>query len=107
MVPIFIVGRIAIRLEMSPEVFKDPPWAFPSSTLLVIEEDDLPDMTFADLEALPNLEDLGIISEDVLIQLGDMMGDGLHHEPDGYWIPKEYKRILRALGIAPKRKNKQ
>ena len=40
-----------------------------------------------------------------LIQLGDMMGDGLHHEPDGYWIPKEYKRILRALGIAPKRKS--
>jgi hypothetical protein len=40
-----------------------------------------------------------------LIKLGDMMGDGLHHEPDGRWIPKEYKKILRALGIGPKRKN--
>jgi len=34
-----------------------------------------------------------------LIKLGDMMGDGLHHEPDGKWIPKEYKKILKALGI--------
>lgn len=40
-----------------------------------------------------------------LIKLGDMMGDGLHHEPDGKWISKEYKRILKALGIGPKRKN--
>ncbi|UKH48613.1 hypothetical protein [Vibrio phage vB_ValP_FGH] len=40
-----------------------------------------------------------------LIKLGDMMGDGLHHEPDGKWIAKEYNRILKALGIAPPRKN--
>jgi hypothetical protein len=40
-----------------------------------------------------------------LIRFGDMMGDGLHHEPDGKWIEKEYKNILRALGIYPKRKN--
>ena len=40
-----------------------------------------------------------------LIKLGDMMGDGLHHEPDGKWISKEYKKILKALGIGPKRKN--
>ena len=40
-----------------------------------------------------------------LIRLGDMMGDGLHHEPDGKWISKEYKRISKALGIGPKRKN--
>lgn len=39
-----------------------------------------------------------------LIQLGDMMGDGLHYEPDGKWIPKEYKRVLKALGIIPKRR---
>lgn len=39
-----------------------------------------------------------------LIKLGDMMGDGLHHEPDGKWIEKEYKQILKALGILPKRK---
>ena len=41
-----------------------------------------------------------------LIRLGDMMGDGLHYEPDGKWIPKEYKKILKALGIGPKRKNR-
>lgn len=40
-----------------------------------------------------------------LIQLGDMMGDGLHYEPGGKWIPKEYKKILKALGIGPKKKN--
>lgn len=39
-----------------------------------------------------------------LIKLGDMMGDGLHHEPDGKWIPKEYKKILKALGMLPKKK---
>lgn len=32
-----------------------------------------------------------------LIKLGDMMGDGLHHEPDGYWIAKEYRRISKIL----------
>ena len=40
-----------------------------------------------------------------LIKLGDMMGDGLHHEPDGKWISIEYRKILKALGIAPKRKS--
>ncbi|ENY6785800.1 hypothetical protein ACF1CY_003288 [Providencia rettgeri] len=33
-----------------------------------------------------------------LIRLGDMMGDGLHHEPDGKWISKEYRRVAKALG---------
>jgi hypothetical protein len=32
-----------------------------------------------------------------LIKLGDMMGDGLHHEPDGKWISKEYEKISRLL----------
>lgn len=40
-----------------------------------------------------------------LIRLGDMMGDGLHHEPDGKWIPKEYKRVMKALGLMPKKRN--
>ena len=40
-----------------------------------------------------------------LIRLGDMMGDGLHHDPGGKWISREYKKILRSLGIMPKRKN--
>jgi hypothetical protein len=40
-----------------------------------------------------------------LIKLGDMMGDGLHHEPDGKWIPREYKKVLKALGIGPKRRS--
>lgn len=30
-----------------------------------------------------------------LIKLGDMMGDGLHHEEP--WIAKEYGRVLKAL----------
>ena len=40
-----------------------------------------------------------------LIKLGDMMGDGLHYEPDGKWISHEYKKTLKALGIESKRKN--
>ena len=40
-----------------------------------------------------------------LVRLGDMMGDGLHHEPDGKWIVREYNQTLKALGMAPKRKN--
>lgn len=32
-----------------------------------------------------------------LIKLGDMMGDGLHHEPDGKWIEKEYRAICKVL----------
>ena len=34
-----------------------------------------------------------------------MMGDGLHYESDGKWIPREYKKILKALGFAILRKN--
>lgn len=50
------------------------------------------------LEENPDLSDearkrLG----DQLIRLGDMMGDGLHHEPDGAWISREYKQVMKAL----------
>lgn len=31
------------------------------------------------------------------VKLGDMMGDGLHLEPDGKWITKEYNRLSRIL----------
>jgi hypothetical protein len=34
-----------------------------------------------------------------LIRLGDMMGDGVHLEPGGKWIEREYAHILKALGI--------
>lgn len=34
-----------------------------------------------------------------LVKLGDMMGDGLHHEPNGKWIEKEYKKVAEQLGI--------
>ncbi|MDA3734109.1 hypothetical protein PBV87_21780 [Niameybacter massiliensis] len=34
-----------------------------------------------------------------LVKLGDMMGDGLHHEPDGKWIEKEYRKVAEQLGI--------
>lgn len=30
-------------------------------------------------------------------RLGEMMGDGLHHESDGKWIPREYKRLSKIL----------
>jgi len=43
-----------------------------------------------------------------LIKLGDMMGDGLHHEPDGKWISREYTKVAKALGlIKPKPRNTQ
>lgn len=32
-----------------------------------------------------------------LIKLGDMMGDGLHLEPGGAWINREYRKTLKAL----------
>lgn len=38
-----------------------------------------------------------------LVKLGDMMGDGLHLEPDGKWISKEYRQTAKALGLLPKR----
>jgi hypothetical protein len=31
------------------------------------------------------------------IKLGEMMGDGLHHEADGKWIAKEYKQLAKIL----------
>ena len=37
--------------------------------------------------------------EDKLVHLGDMMSDGLHREPGGKWIEKEYKETLKALGL--------
>lgn len=40
-----------------------------------------------------------------LVKLGDMMGDGLHHEPDGKWIEREYKAVCRQLGIMPRRRS--
>ena len=45
--------------------------------------------------------------EDRLVHLGDMMSDGLHLEPGGKWIEKEYKETLKALGLleSVKRKN--
>lgn len=45
--------------------------------------------------------------EDRLVHLGDMMGDGLHREPGGKWIEREYKKTLQALGLLEpvKRKN--
>lgn len=44
-----------------------------------------------------------------LVRLGDMMGDGLHHDSDGKWIEKEYKRVCRALGIgkAPRKSSEE
>jgi hypothetical protein len=30
-------------------------------------------------------------------RLGEMIGDGLHLEPDGKWISKEYNRLARLL----------
>jgi hypothetical protein len=39
-----------------------------------------------------------------LIRLGDMMGDGEHHEPGGKWIAREYRKTMVALGIVPKKK---
>lgn len=45
--------------------------------------------------------------EDRLVRLGDMMGDGLHLEPGGRWIEREYKKTLKSLGLLElvKRKN--
>lgn len=31
------------------------------------------------------------------IKLGEMMGDGLHHEPDGKWITRDYNRLAKIL----------
>lgn len=42
-----------------------------------------------------------------LVKLGDMMGDGLHLEPGGKWISREYRLIAKALGltVAPQRRS--
>lgn len=42
---------------------------------------------------------------DRLVSLGDMMGDGLHLEPGGKWISKEYAQVAKALGYGPLRAN--
>ena len=34
---------------------------------------------------------------DQFCRLGEMMGDGLHHESDGKWITREYKRLSKGL----------
>lgn len=42
-------------------------------------------------------------------KLGEMMGDGLHHEADGKWISVEYKKLEKILcpeGFAEIRKQK-
>lgn len=45
-------------------------------------------------------------------RLGEMIGDGLHNEPDGKWIIKEYKRLMLLLNpdikesLAKKKKEK-
>ncbi|AVM69726.1 hypothetical protein C3V36_11040 [Lachnospiraceae bacterium oral taxon 500] len=44
---------------------------------------------------------------DRLIRLGDMMGDGCHHEPDGKWIEREYRDTLKLLGLSPKKSVKR
>lgn len=36
-----------------------------------------------------------------LVKLGDMMGDGLHLEPGGGWITKEYRRAMKQAGMMP------
>lgn len=42
-----------------------------------------------------------------LVKLGDMIGDGLHLEPGGKWIGKEYRKIARALGYTTPRKSRK
>jgi hypothetical protein len=41
-----------------------------------------------------------------LVRLGDMMGDGLHHEADGKWIEKEYAATFNALYPEVKQKRR-
>lgn len=41
-----------------------------------------------------------------LVKLGDMMGDGMHHEPGGRWIAKEYARVAKALGYTMPRSSR-
>lgn len=39
-----------------------------------------------------------------LIKLGDMLGDGLGDEPGGEWIGREYRAVVKALGLLPPRR---
>lgn len=41
------------------------------------------------------------------VKLGDMMGDGLHHESDGKWIVKEYNKLAKILIPELKEQNKE
>lgn len=41
------------------------------------------------------------------VKLGGMMGDGLHHEPDGKWIVKEYNKLAKILIPELKEQNKE
>lgn len=34
---------------------------------------------------------------DQFVRLGDMIGSGLHNEPDGKWITKEYNKLAKIL----------
>lgn len=43
------------------------------------------------------IEDREFLSRQ-LIKLGDMISGGLHHETDGKWISREYRRVAKALG---------
>ena len=47
-----------------------------------------------DIEAMPRDNEF---EWNQFCRLGEMMGDGLHHEPDGKWISKEYRRLSRIL----------
>lgn len=40
-------------------------------------------------------------------KLGEMMGDGLHHESDGKWITKEYNKLAKILIPELKEKSKE
>lgn len=49
------------------------------------------------LESVPKPDDGKAELRRQLVTLGAMMGAGLHHEPDGKWIAREYKKVLRLL----------
>lgn len=36
-------------------------------------------------------------------RLGDMIGEGLHLEPDGAWIARDYRMYLKKLGLPIRR----
>lgn len=48
-------------------------------------------------EATPHQRESRDMLHRQLIQLGDMMGDGLHYEPGGKWIVREYNKIAKAI----------